>query len=274
MKTVKDFKDAGLVCVTGDKVGGVTGDPCSVPVNMLVKLLVPQGSTHPLDAWAIREFAWRKNSGENPSFKGMVDVVTRDDCDHTGPSAEFLWDAIDSKHSIIKWRPTLMQASPIQTPEEKEAFDEMCKEMHGARPVSYTRKEELHPDFIAALVKLKEPVFTQEMSDNKELPPIGSYFLSEGKKVKTISTTTEEGGVVTFSTEGGDISCCWNNDSWVRPLPAPIELDHGKAYIFNHHRFEDPLVGVYNKADRAFITVENACFAVDCTNIRPLTLAK
>jgi hypothetical protein len=265
MKTVRDFKDSGLVFVSDDIVGGLSGDHCSVPV----KMLVPQGSMKPLDAWAIREFAWRANTGEKPSFKGMVDVVTRDDCAHTGPSTEFLWDAIDSKHSIIKWRPTLMQATETETQEEKMKCARLLKERHG---VIFKLKEELHPDFIAALVRLKEPVFTQEMSDKKELPPIGSYFLSEGKKVKTISTTTEEGGVVTFSTEGGDISCCWNNDSWVRPLPAPVDLVDGNAYMFS---FEDSEgAGLYVEDEHCLYMVGCQYSVENCTNIRPLTLAK
>jgi hypothetical protein len=63
------------------------------------------------------------------------------------------------------------------------------------------------------------PVFTQEMSDKGELPPIGSYFFCEGKKVKSISTSKEEGGVVTFLTDKGRIECSRLINAFVEPIP-------------------------------------------------------
>jgi hypothetical protein len=116
------------------------------------------------------------------------------------------------------------------------------------------------------------PVFTQEMSDKGELPPIGSYFFCEGKKVKAISTTKEEGGVVTFLTEQGGIECCWCNKSWVEPIPAPIEFVDGAAYMFNCDTDVD-VIGLFSKGGGLFVinngAVFNACF---CTNIRLMTV--
>ena len=70
MKTIKNFKDAGLVFVIGDKVDGVTGDPDSIPLDLAFRHATPH------DVWTIRGFAWRANAGEKPSFKGMV-AITR-----------------------------------------------------------------------------------------------------------------------------------------------------------------------------------------------------
>lgn len=77
----------------------------------------------------------------------------------------------------------------------------------------------------------KKPVFTQAMSDAGELPPIGSYFIHENKKVKTISTSKEDGGVVTFL-DGCDIGCCWNNDSWVRPIDTRTDKEKAIEDIY------------------------------------------
>jgi hypothetical protein len=114
------------------------------------------------------------------------------------------------------------------------------------------------------------PVFTQEMSDKGELPPIGSYFFSEGKKVKAISTTKEEGGVVTFLTEQGGIECCWCNKSWVEPIPAPIELVDGGAYMFDYQSVQT--IGLYCTINNMFYTTNSRMFITNCTNIRLMTV--
>ena len=119
------------------------------------------------------------------------------------------------------------------------------------------------------------PVFTQEMSDKKELPSIGSYFLSEGKKVKTLSTTKEEGGVVTFLTDKGGIACCWNNASWVHPItPAPIKLIDGNAYMFDYGGMEN-VRGIYDaESERFYFTKGRHVSVSNCMLIRPMTVAE
>ena len=56
--------------------------------------------------------------------------------------------------------------------------------------------------------------------------------------------------------------------------PAPIELDHGKAYTFDYHRFKAPFIGVYNKAGNTFITAEDDYFVFDCKNIRLMAIVE
>tara|TARA_R110000851_G_scaffold87274_2_gene190326 strand:- start:3000 stop:3722 length:723 start_codon:yes stop_codon:yes gene_type:complete len=240
MKTVKDFRDAGLVFVIGDMFNDLS-------------------SITPVDTCTIRAFVWRENTGEKPSFKGNIDIITSGESAYTGPSTSFRWDASDSKHSIIKWRPTLIQS---RTPEK---FNVKC----GARPISYTRKEELHPDFIAALVKLKikEPVFTQEMSDNGEMPKVGMIFSTEAGEY--IAEYTNETSVC-FTDENGFLVAI--NRGYAKPLPAPIELVDGAAYMFS---FEDSEgTGLYVEDEHCLYMVGCQYSVENCTNIRPLTLSK
>lgn len=68
-----------------------------------------------------------------------------------------------------------------------------------------------------------KPVFTQAMADAGVIPPVGSEFLHDKKVVTCLSISDYDGGVVTFAykdREGQkeDISCCWNNDAWVKPI--------------------------------------------------------
>jgi hypothetical protein len=72
--------------------------------------------------------------------------------------------------------------------------------------------------------KPSQPVFTQAMADNGELPLVGSEFMHQGKVVKTLSTSKEEGGVVTFL-DGTGIGCCWNNDAWVNAIDTRIDKE-------------------------------------------------
>ena len=78
--------------------------------------------------------------------------------------------------------------------------------------------------------KQSQPVFTQSMSGNGELPPIGSKFNHQGRIVKTLSTSSEEGGVVTFL-DGTDIGCCWNNSSWVIPIDTRTNKEKAIDYM-------------------------------------------
>ena len=59
MKTVKDFRDAGLVINSHDQVDSVTRDPGSLPVK--VSEVTDCGSS-PRDAWTIARFAFRAGS--------------------------------------------------------------------------------------------------------------------------------------------------------------------------------------------------------------------
>ena len=53
--------------------------------------------------------------------------------------------------------------------------------------------------------------------------------------------------------------------------PAPVELDHGKAYTFDYGNYKN-VVGVYDNKDDDFIGADDCIEIRDCTNIRLMTV--
>lgn len=54
------------------------------------------------------------------------------------------------------------------------------------------------------------------------LPPVGCEIKTKDGVAKVVSTSEEEGGIVTYSwNDGRNIACCWNNKSWVNPIKKP-----------------------------------------------------
>ena len=128
------------------------------------------------------------------------------------------------------------------------------------------------------------PVFTQEMSDNGEIPSVGMMFQCgaefesdsrlvdfNGSKVKVIGISSfSDGKVITFSHETRGIGCGMFSKEWVKP---PIELVDGAAYMFDSHKNNLlDAIGVYSKVHDTLTTFKNLCAARDCTNIRLMTV--
>lgn len=182
MLTVKEFKDLGGNMFVGDEISIGTMKSLWGSGDANYYALSPQS----YDDVIIDSFALRpiKDLPEDPKFK---------------------YEKVRVPFSGGKtmWRPLLDQ-SQTETPEESEAFNKM-------KPYEFDDH-----------VSEAEPVFTQGMADAGELPPVGSKFLHNGEVVLCISTTSHDGGVVTFRRltqgNGPDIACCWNNKSWVKPL--------------------------------------------------------
>ena len=119
MKTIGDFKKAGLEVLVDDIIDGVTGDPSSVEVK--ISEVFNRGSVT-LDAWTIREFAWREGTHEKPAFKGVVEVMFI----LGNPVHLHIKNITDNEWVLInKWRPLLEQGIPTETPEEKAELDRM-----------------------------------------------------------------------------------------------------------------------------------------------------
>lgn len=145
MKTVGEFKEAGLVFVDGDK-----GDHYCV------------GAAYAFNNGAIwdgctpKSFAWRDNTGVKPAFDGLIDVCYANEGGIVeGLPVERLSDS-NSKTLYEKWRPHL----PKVEDKPKSPYD------------------------VGAHVsgdKVK-PVFTQEMANAGELPPVGSLVLLNADK--------------------------------------------------------------------------------------------
>lgn len=191
MKTVKDFKDAGLVISEKDMIDGVTGDADSQAIS--IRYATNNEVFPTQDNWTIREFAWREKTSIMLGFIGKIECIN----EHGKP----LKGAI-SYFACTKWRPLLNQNTidaSIETPEEKEALDKIF----GADSAP----------------SIKPLVYTQEMADNGEFPSVGMEFMHQGNVAVTLSTSKEHDGVITFTTDDGcSIGCCWFNDAWVKPI--------------------------------------------------------
>jgi hypothetical protein len=130
------------------------------------------------------------------------------------------------------------------------------------------------------------PVFTQEMSDNGVIPTIGMEFMCGdgidkdsrisdflGEKVKVIGVSDlRDKKVITFSHSKKGIGCGCFLKSWVWPLPEPIELINGAAYMFNCNG-KHGILGIYDKDTDRLYSVGGIFIELDyCTNIRLMTV--
>lgn len=116
MKTVGDFKKAGLVFVGDDKLRSETNNHDSDEICMSRCWLghgIYRGFLEVSDCyfankeWVISSFAWRENTGVKPEFGGLVEWVGSSDFIYANRSDELIW----SESSITKWRPILNKPS-------------------------------------------------------------------------------------------------------------------------------------------------------------------
>ncbi len=117
MKTVKDFKDAGLVFVNNDIIGCVNSDPDSGGIT--IGDATRNGELPIHNAWNVREFAWREKTSIMLGFIGKIECINERGKPLKGPISYF---------ACTKWRPLLKQNAvdvSIETPEEKEALDKI-----------------------------------------------------------------------------------------------------------------------------------------------------
>jgi hypothetical protein len=132
-----------------------------------------------------------------------------------------------------------------------------------------------------------KPVYTQEMHDKGELPAVGMSFLLKNKNADKswarpgfYSAKMKAIGDELFIVENG-ATCNDKKESvgsildyLFSPIPAPIELIDGNAYMFDYHKNRKPVIGVYSKSNETFLTVSDDHFAFNCTNIRPMTVTE
>ena len=74
MKTVGEFKKAGLELVEGDTY--INGFQLNSNGASLVNKLSHDNEI------IIKSFAWRENTGVKPEFNGLIDVVTANKCEY------------------------------------------------------------------------------------------------------------------------------------------------------------------------------------------------
>ncbi len=162
MKTVKDFKDAGLVFVEGDMVHSNTGCETSKGESLmdcatrasLIHSFISIGDKFACGVWTIESFAWRTNKGVKPEFVGKMKLRIR--CGDVMNSWEY--EEIDWKKSghgcdILEWRPHL----PKVEDKPKSPYD---VDAHVSGQVRCEQAD-------------IKPVFTQSMADAGELPMAG-----------------------------------------------------------------------------------------------------
>lgn len=99
MKTVGDYRKAGLTFVRGDMIDGMTGKSNSVPFDPFI-LGNPNGFS---ECWTMRSFAWRENTDDIIGFSGLVEVVWR----NTQKEIVHTKSILEEASSILKWRPYL-----------------------------------------------------------------------------------------------------------------------------------------------------------------------
>ena len=148
MKTIKDFKDAGLVFVKGDSGSGFTvGDAEGFNLDNIWDYLKPES------------FAWRTNTGVKPEFDGDIDIMFKDhDNIYYREESAFYWVDGGVESGMAKWRPHL----PKVEDKPKSPYD---VDAH----VSDSLGERLKRAYLPI-----KPIFTQAMADAGELPPVGS----------------------------------------------------------------------------------------------------
>lgn len=169
MKTVGDFKQAGLVFVGDDKLRSETNNHDSDEICMSRCWLghgIYRGFLEVSDCyfankeWVISSFAWRENTGVKPEFKGLIDVLVGDDKNSEQfnciNARDLVWDT-NPLSRVIKWRPSLNQ--PQQWPDNSR-IDIIGQNGNDGMHYDNTAQQ------VEALAVNDKPIFTQAMADN------------------------------------------------------------------------------------------------------------
>ena len=202
MKTVGDFKKAGLVFIDGD-----IGD------GYKVGLAQSFSAYNIWDNCIPKSFAWRENTGVMPEFKGYMELKTL--CGDVILSSDFEvidWELTEDDRDIIKWRPALDQTEKTPSARQlaphitdgKKAMARMRDDeaflnnllatnisKQSAQPKKSAYDVDAHvsgeklaidqlkydaekfPGIVQVNDDAIKPVFTQAMADAGEFPPVG-----------------------------------------------------------------------------------------------------
>lgn len=127
MKTVKDYKQLGLVFIQGDYINTHEGKKQD-PLN-LHGVGYCNDSTFNDEKFAI-EFAWRNNEGVKPEYMGLIEAGCESGDILEGISSDFMywWD----DGTIIKWRPVVLQSDDAK----KEMQEKFLSALYSGIPAS------------------------------------------------------------------------------------------------------------------------------------------
>ncbi len=208
MKTLGEFKKAGLEIIKGDLIDGTTGDKNSnavCPFVIAASALSIGQSSKLFDGWTIRSFAWRANTGVKPEFSGEIEVDI-DGADFLVCDASLVNFGLDVICAVKRWRPHL----PKVEDKPKSPYD------------------------VGAHVSEAKPIFTQAMADAGELPPVGSeavYNVCNPSRVTDVHISHNGANmdvvainnqlVVLLSKDKSFATAC--NDQWIKPIQTERE---------------------------------------------------
>lgn len=205
MKTVGEFKNAGLVFVGNDKLRSETNNHDSDEICMNRCWLGHGSYSGFLEVsdcyfankeWVISSFAWRENTGVKPEFRGLIEFTFSgegSERQEAGLAENVNWEIVK------KWRPSQNQHK--KWPEKSRMdiigqngndglhYDNTAQQVE-ALAANNTLLQPRNPDPIFRtnedaqkslnehLAKLAEskPIFTQAMADAYKMPAIGSWF--------------------------------------------------------------------------------------------------
>lgn len=134
-------------------------------------------------------------------------------------------------------------------------------------------KHELSTGFILDYFKPKaeaNPVYTQAMADNGELPIVGmEVTYGDHKTPFTVILKADIDDLYILSPKGLD---AWHSGyiEDIKPITPPIELINGGAYQYDvDHNSHN---GIYNEFKKAMYSVHSIACIEYCTNIKHLTV--
>ncbi len=205
MKTVKDFKDAGLVFVDGDvnsNKASFSKDGAETCNNGIAN-----------DHIKMSEFAWRTNTGVKPDFNGEVEFLTCVGMG-TGYVNEMHWLIMAdgygvNSESITRWRPLITKEQPIKIDNnpakgvvfagesaqpsslgDEEGMEECLSDIAKLFGMVYgidcgwsNLADNIEAKLTSATTNQHKPVYTQAMANAGELPPVGSKYLDEDNQI-------------------------------------------------------------------------------------------
>lgn len=212
MRTVCDFKKAGLALVDGDECQDSNG-----LIYSSVRFAHANVGDEEFDLFRISDFAWRTNTGVKPEFVGEVELMDGNHNTGVKHSSKVNWE----KHpqagdaSICQWRPHLPAAIQTETPEEKEAFEAINKSPY---------------DVGAHVSDASKPVYTQAMCDAGEFPPVGvdcqyetTFFSMDKYNNGTCRPIAYFNGKVWIDIDGGQESVINLNSIKFKPIKTERE---------------------------------------------------
>lgn len=205
MKTISDFKKAGLKFVEGDVIRPFEGGKSeTVSLNVAHHINHAHAPSGMWDDWHVTSFAPRaNNTGNKPVFTGEIICETNSGQVYPPLKANmFIWTQTERSDCAKCWWPVLNSKAgesqiKTETPEEKLALDAVQMKARGTEVIltTVTGNSNLgieHKETSRFHLSNNQPqvsnevdenkknaksVFTQAMADAGELPPVGSECL-------------------------------------------------------------------------------------------------